>query len=317
MTDVFSFGEPMVEFCATNVGKLEDVQTFRRGWGGDTSNFAVAVARLGGSCGYVCRIGDDGFGKSLLELWRREGVDASQVVIERGGYTAVYFISLLPDGQHDFTYFRKGSAASHYSPSDLDAESLMRAKLFHTSGITLALSESCREAALKGAEIVKGSGGLFSFDVNYRPKLWPQEIARPRIEEAVAKADLVFASREDFGNLYARDAGDAVERIRSVYEPKLIVIKLGSEGCLVVAGGEKVLVPGFKVAAVDATGAGDAFDGAFVLGFLKGWSLKKTATFANAVGALSTTGLGAVEPIPALREVEDFLRSKGVESSYP
>jgi len=302
----------MVEFCANYVGRLQDVQSFKRGWGGDTSNFAIAVARLGGRCGYICRIGDDGFGRSFLDLWRRENVDTSQVVIERDGNTAVYFISLLSNGQHDFTYFRKDSAASHYSPSDLKVESLRKARLFHTSGITLALSQSCREAALKGAEIVKESSGLFSFDVNYRSKLWPQDIARLHIDKAIAKADLVFASKEDFINLYAQDINDVVKGIYSTAEPILLVLKLGSEGCLLVNKEGTTRVPGFEVAVMDTTGAGDAFDGAFVLGFLKGWSPVRSATFANAAGALTTTGLGAVAPIPTLRDVDDFLRAKGL-----
>lgn len=312
MAEIVSFGEPMVEFCAIDVGRLRDVKSFKMGWGGDTSNFAIAVARLGGGCGYICRIGDDEFGRSFLDLWQRETVDTSQVVIERDNYTAIYFISLLSDGQHDFTYFRRDSAASHYLPSDLNVDYLKGIRLFHTSGITLALSQGCREAALKGAEIVKGSGGLFSFDLNYRSKLWSQDVARSHIEEAIAKADLVFASKEDFINLYAQDIDDVVKRIYSFAGPKLLVLKLGSEGCLLVNREGTTHVPGFEVAVMDTTGAGDAFDGAFVLGFLKDWSPVRSATFANAAGALTTTGLGAVAPIPTLREADDFLRAKGM-----
>jgi len=314
LSDIVSFGEPMVEFCATDVGKLQDAQLYKRGWGGDTSNFAIAVARLGGRCGYICRIGDDGFGRSFLSLWQTENVDTSQVIIERDGYTAVYFISLLSNGRHDFTYLRKDSAASHYSPSDLNEEFLREARLFHSSGITLALSQSCREAVLRGAEIVKGSGGIFSFDVNYRPKLWPQDIARSHIEKAIEAADLVFASEEDLNDLYSQDIDDVVDRIYSIAEPKLLVLKLGSEGCSLVYEKERAHVPGFDVTVVDTTGAGDAFDGAFVLGFLKGWSSVKSATFANAAGALTTTGLGAVTPIPTSGEVDDFFRSRGMSS---
>jgi len=304
----------MVEFCATDVGKLQDAQLYKRGWGGDTSNFAIAVARLGGRCSYICRIGDDDFGRSFMGLWQREKVDTSQVVMEGDSYTAVYFTSLLSNGRHDFTYFRKNSAASHYSPSDLNVEFLRGARLFHSSGITLALSKSCREAVLRGADIVKGSGGIFSFDVNYRPKLWPQDVARPHIEEAIEAADLVFASEEDLSNLYSQDIDDVVNRIYSLAEHKLLVLKLGSEGCKLVNEKERSHVPGYEVTVLDTTGAGDAFDGAFVLGFLKGWSPRKSATFANAAGALTTTGLGAVAPIPTWVEVDDFLRSRGMSS---
>ena len=80
--DVVSLGEPMIEFNAMSSGRLKDTLEFQRGWGGDTSNYAVAVSRLGHSAGYMCRIGDDEFGKSFLDLWAREGVDSSQTILK-------------------------------------------------------------------------------------------------------------------------------------------------------------------------------------------------------------------------------------------
>lgn len=310
MIDVASFGEPMVEFCATDVGRIKDVYMFRRGWGGDTSNFIVAVARLGAKAGYICRIGNDEFGKSFLELWHSEGIDASQVIIEEGGFTAVYFISLLPGGGHDFTYYRRDSAASHFSPSDLNPDYLSRVKVFHSSGISMAISESCRETVFKAVEIVKANGGIFSFDVNFRPKLWPPQIAKPYIEKIMVKADLIFMSKEDASLLYGETETDKIiKRMYSFAKSKVIVIKMGGEGCLILNDKEKIDVRGFKVNVVDTTGAGDAFDGAFIVGLLEGKALEEIGIFANAVGALTTTGLGAVAPIPRRRNVEDFLRS--------
>ncbi|MBS7653865.1 MAG: sugar kinase [Candidatus Bathyarchaeia archaeon] len=310
MIDVASFGEPMVEFCATDVGRIKDVYIFRRGWGGDTSNFIVAVARLGVKAGYICRIGNDEFGKSFLELWHNEGIDVSQVIIEEGGFTAVYFISLLPGGGHDFTYYRKNSAASHFSPSDLNPDYLSGIKVFHSSGISMAISESCRETVFKAVEIVKANGGIFSFDVNFRPKLWPPQIAKPYIEKIMVKADLIFMSKEDASLLYGDTETDKIiKRIYSFAKPKVFVIKMGGEGCLILNDKEKIDVPSFKVNVVDTTGAGDAFDGAFIVGLLEGKALEEIGIFANAVGALTTTALGAVAPIPRRRDVEDFLRS--------
>ncbi|MEM1581022.1 MAG: sugar kinase [Candidatus Bathyarchaeia archaeon] len=308
MVDVASFGEPMVEFCATDIGKLKDVQVFKRGWGGDTSNFIVSVARLGGKAGYICRIGDDEFGESFLELWGNEGIDTSQVVIEKGGFTAVYFISLLPGGGHDFTYFRKGSAASHYSPSDLNPKYLSDLKVFHSSGISMAISESCRETVLKAADMVNEHGGLFSFDLNFRPRLWSPQYAKSYIEKAMRKADIIFASQEDISLLYMEDVDKAVNRIYSLAKPKIIAVKLGGKGCIIFDGERKIMIPGFKVDVVDTTGAGDAFDGAFIVGLLEEKPLEEIGVFANAVGALTTMGLGAVAPIPKRSEVEDFLR---------
>jgi len=308
MVDVASFGEPMVEFCAAEIGKLKDVQTFKRGWGGDTSNFIVAVARLGGRAGYICRIGNDEFGESFLDLWRSEGVDASQVIVEDGGFTAVYFISLLPGGGHDFTYFRKNSASSHYSPQDLNPEYLSKLKIFHSSGISMAISDSCRETVLRAADIVKEHGGLFSFDINFRPKLWSPQYARPYIDEAIKRSDVLLASKEDVTLLYDIDVEKFLVKVYESARPEVIAVKLGGEGCIIFDGKKKITVSGFKVSVIDTTGAGDAFDGAFIVGLLENKPLEEIGVFANAVGALTTTGLGAVAPIPRRDKVEVFLR---------
>jgi len=308
MVDVASFGEPMAEFCATEIGKLKDVQTFKRGWGGDTSNFIVAVARLGGRAGYICRIGNDEFGESFLDLWRSEGIDASQVIVEDGGFTAVYFISLLPGGGHDFTYFRKNSAASHYSPQDLNPEYLSKLKIFHSSGISMAISDSCRETVLRAADIVKEHGGLFSFDINFRPKLWVPQYAKPYIDEAIKRSDVLLASKEDVTLLYDIDVDKFLVKVYESARPEVIAVKLGGEGCIIFDGKKKITVSGFKVSVIDTTGAGDAFDGAFIVGLLENKPLEEIGVFANAVGALTTTGLGAVAPIPRRDKVEVFLR---------
>jgi len=268
------------------------------GWGGDTSNFAVAVARLGGEVGYLCRLGDDEFGSSFLELWHREGVDASRVVIEENSFTAVYFISIINGGQHDFTYYRSSSAASRYTPSDLEEDYLKGAKILHSSGISLAVSQSLREAVFEAAEICKGNGGMFSFDPNVRLKLWPIHTARAITEIAFRKADIALPSMEDMKILYnIKDPIEAAEKISDL-GVKIVVVKLGGEGCYVSTKDESFHVPGFEVDVLDTTGSGDAFDGAFIVGLLEGRSLRETAVFANGAGALTATGYGAVEPIP-------------------
>jgi 2-dehydro-3-deoxygluconokinase len=296
--EVVSLGEPLVELCATDVGRLSQVEHFRRGWGGDTSNFAVAAARTGSKVGHVCRLGDDEFGRSFMELWSREGVDASRVIVEPGAWTAIYIISLVGGGGHDFTYYRAGSAVSRFSVEDLDREYISSAKVFHTSGITLAVSRSLREATLKAMDMCNEAGGSVTFDVNMRAKLWPIHTAEAAIGHAFRKADTVFASLEDINTLYGvSDPVKATQHIREL-GPETVIIKLGGGGCYVHSGDEAFTCPGYRVKPVDTTGAGDAFDGAWVTAVLEGWSLHEAARFANAVGAITATGLGAVAPIP-------------------
>ncbi|MBN2334512.1 sugar kinase [Candidatus Bathyarchaeota archaeon] len=308
--DIISIGEPMVEFCATGVGRLSVVDTFKRGWGGDTSNFAVAAARLGSKVAHLCRLGDDEFGRSFMELWSREGMDTSRVVVEPGAFTAIYIISLMDGGGHDFTYYRAGSAVSRYSPEELDMNYVSSAKVLHTSGITMAVSECLREAAFKAIDAVRDAGGAVSFDINMRSKLWPLKTARTVLGHAFEKADTVFASMEDMGTLYGIvDPAEAADHLRSM-GVGTVVVKHGGEGCYVSTDKESFTCPGYKVKVVDTTGSGDAFDGAWVTATLEGWSLEKKARFANAVGALTATGLGAVAPLPTREQALKLMREQ-------
>jgi 2-dehydro-3-deoxygluconokinase len=304
--DVISIGEPMIEFTAREKGNLRKARLFELGWGGDTSNFAVAVARLGKKPGYICRVGDDEFGMSFLEMWKREGVDSSHVIVEKNGFTAAYFISLKNRGEHDFTYIRKGSAASHLSPQDIDSNYIKSAKLVHISGITQAISENCRAATSEALSLAKESGVKVSYDPNFRLKLWPSsEAAKRVIAETVPSTDIFLPTAEEATMLTG--TSDPVEQAEKLLNSvsDVVAIKMGAKGCYMArSNGEKRMVRGFRVKVVDTTGAGDAFDGAVVVGCLEDWPIRKIGEFANGAGALKTTGRGAVKPLPTRRQVE-------------
>ena len=308
--DVISLGEPMVEFCATDTGRLSEVPLFKRGWGGDTSNFAVSAARQGLSVAHICRLGSDEFGRSFLDLWKEEGMDNSRVIVEQDAWTAIYIISLMEGGGHDFTYYRAGSAASRYCVDDLDLEYLSKTKFFHTSGISLAISKTVREAALKAQAHVRENGGFNSFDINMRTKLWDLETARMSLAEAFKVSDVVFASMEDMNTLYGiSEPEKAAEHLRSM-GVETVVVKHGGKGCYVSTDERSFTMPGYKIDVVDTTGSGDAFDGAWIKGVEMGWELERIASYSNAVGALTATGLGAVAPIPRYDEALRLIKEQ-------
>ena len=313
---IIALGEPMAEFAAEQRGRLAEARTFRRGFGGDTANFIIAAARMGARCGYVTRLGGDEFGRAFLALWAQEGVDTRSVIVEPEGATAVYFISRR-DGGHDFTYYRRDSAASRLRPDDLDEAYLAGAKVLHTSGITQAISESARAAVEEALRIVGGAGGTISYDANVRPRLWPVETARPAIERIFGRAQLVFLSEEDAAHLYPDSPPQAVVDRVLGFGPRVVVLKRGARGCLVAtAEGERHALVAWAVDVVDATGAGDAFAGAFVAAWLGGARVEDAAQFANASGALTTTGLGAVEPIPTRAQVVEFIRARQIRTHH-
>jgi 2-dehydro-3-deoxygluconokinase len=299
---VLAFGEAMVEFNQASKDKPEYLQ----GFGGDTSNFCIAAARQGVRTGFVSAVGDDQFGRLLLDLWAREGVDTATVRVDAAAPTGVYFVSHGPEG-HAFDYLRAGSAASRYTPNDLPREALAAARVLHLSGISVAISDSACDAALAAVEHARANGVRVSFDTNLRLKLWPLARARAVMNEVLRLTDICLPSWDDVAALTGLDDRDAIVDWLLARGPRVVALKLGKEGAYVASADERRLVPGQVVAAVDATGAGDCFGGAFIARLVSGDDPFAAARYANAAAALSTLGYGAVAPIPQREAVERLL----------
>lgn len=305
--EVVAIGEPLLEFNACEPGSLRKVRSYTVGFGGDTSNFCIAAQRLGAACAYVTRLGDDEFGQIFLDLYEHEGVDTSHIIIEPNGFTGIYFIS-RKGVTHSFTYYRSGSAASHLCPNDVPVELIKRSKIFHTSGITQAISNSACDAAFYAMDVAKRAGVVVTYDPNIRLRLWSANRARGIVREAIRLADFVFPSLEDAKILSDKTDPRAIAEDLLTLGPKAVVIKLGEAGALLATPDEFKTFSPFKVEVIDTTGAGDTFDGAFVSAYLRNWSLSNCVIFANAAAALSTTKPGAVEGIPKFEDVEKFLQ---------
>jgi len=301
--EILAFGEAMIEFNQSQPGRSEYLQ----GFGGDTSNFCIAAARQGASAGFVSAVGDDHFGKLLVDLWRGEGVETAWVRVDRSAPTGVYFVTHGPDG-HQFDYLRAGSAASRHAPQDLPLDALAAAKVLHLSGISLAISTSACDAGFAAIAQARRHGVRVSFDTNLRLRLWPLPRARAVMLEALRHTDICLPSWDDVTALTGATDRDAIADAMLAFGPEVVALKLGQEGVYVATPDERRLVPGFPVAAVDATGAGDCFGGAFVARLVAGDDPFDAARYANAAAALSTLGYGAVVPIPRKDAVERLMQ---------
>lgn len=295
---VLAMGEAMVEFNQSP----DDARQYLQGFGGDTSNFAIAARRQGVSTGFVSALGDDRFGRMLLDLWREEAVDTDAVRIDAQAPTGVYFVSHDEHGHH-FDYLRAGSAASRYCPQDLPREVLASASFLHLSGISLAISASACDAAFEAMSTIRAAGGKVSFDTNLRLKLWPLARARATMREAFSLTDVCLPSWDDVTAVTGLDDRDAILDALLSYGVKVVALKLGREGCYVATPDERRIVAPYPVKAVDATGAGDCFGGAFVARLALGDDPFAAARYANVCAALSTTGYGAVAPVPRAEQV--------------
>jgi 2-dehydro-3-deoxygluconokinase len=297
---IVSIGEAMVEF-----NQVEE-RRFLQGFGGDTSNMAIAAARSGARAAYVTHVGGDEFGRLLLALWRAEGVETSGVLVDPEAPTAAYFVTHSEKG-HAFSYLRAGSAASRMRPEDLPRSLLAQARYVHASGISLAISDSAADTVLAAFEAARADGARISFDANVRPRLWPLARARALISAAAGMADCFFLSLEDAQALSGLDAAEPILDWAFGLGARSVFLKLGAQGAMVSDRQRTERVPGIPVKAVDATGAGDCFCGAALARLLAGDTPWEAARYANAAAALATTGFGAVDPLPRPDKVQGLL----------
>jgi len=303
MPDIVALGEPLIEF---NQARADDPSAYLQGFGGDTSNMAIAAARLGARVAYATRLGGDAFGRMFIDLWKREGMDTSGVAFDPEAPTGVYFVTHGPQG-HEFSYLRAGSAASRMRPDQLPEALLASARLVHASGISQAISATACDSVFAAFEIARASGAVVTYDPNVRRKLWPLTRAKAIVMATVAMCTWCLPSEDDavilFGDASPDDVIDALHRAGA----RGVVLKRGAKGCIVSDGSRREPIGARRVASVDATGAGDCFDGAFAARLMAGDDPFAAARYANVAAALATTGYGAVAPLPRASDVERAL----------
>lgn len=300
MPDIICLGEPLLEFNQQPDGN------YLPGHGGDTSNCAIAAARQDTKVGYLTHIGNDSFGSSFMELWEIEGIDTSAVVKKRDAHTGIYFVTHGKKG-HEFSYFRTGSAASLMGPEDVPVDFIAGARILHLSGISQAISNRAADAVFEAIEIAKKHNIRISYDTNLRLKLWSLSRARAVIHEAMSQIQIALPGLEDAEQLTGLSNHDQIVDFYLNLGAEIVALTLGPEGTLVATPDKRQLVQGKKVTSVDATAAGDTFDGAFLAELVKKNDPFKAAQYANAAAALSTQGYGAVAPIPKRKAVEAFM----------
>jgi 2-dehydro-3-deoxygluconokinase len=298
VSDLLAIGEALVE-----LNQPKDGAPFVQGFGGDTSNAMIAASRLGADAAYFTAVGADRFGQALTELWLKEGVDASRILINGAAHTGLYFVTHGAQG-HEFSYMRAGSAASRIGESDLPDGRIRSAKILHASGISQAISSSAADAVFAAIDIAHDAKRLVSYDPNLRLKLWPLRRARAIIHEAMRSCDIALPGFDDGQALTGRSDADGIIDFYLRLGAPLVVLKLGKDGAIVATLRRRERIPAYPVKPVDATGAGDCFDGAFLTEYTKLGDPFAAARFASVAAALSTLGYGAVAPLPRRAEVE-------------
>src|SRR3954447_2947776 len=194
---IMTLGEAMVVMDPLTRGPLRHVGTFAKRVGGAELNVALCLSRLGHRVGWAGRLGDDEFGKEIVAFLRGEGVDVSEVRVDPEAPTGLYFKETRALDRLRVYYYREGSAASRMRFEDLDVDYLLSGELLHLTGITPALSESCRDLTERLISQANERGVFVSFDANVRRRLFGELDPREVLASLAARADLLFLSDDE------------------------------------------------------------------------------------------------------------------------
>jgi 2-dehydro-3-deoxygluconokinase len=311
MPDIIAIGEPLIEFnqLPPDRGGRADGRLYLKGFGGDASNAMIAAARQGARTGFLTRLSKDENAQSLRNLWDEERIDYARCVEDENAPTGLYFVSHGENG-HSFSFLRKNSASALMTEADVPEDYIAQAKILHITGISLAISEKARAACFRSITIAKAAGVKVSLDTNLRLRLWSIEIARDIITQAISLCDIALPSFDDIVQISGLSDTDAIIEWCHARGPGLVALKLGAKGAIVSDGENRHAIPPFPCKPIDATGAGDAFGGAFLARLLAGDAIDTAGRYAAACAALSTEGYGAVEPIPNARKVQDAMKER-------
>jgi 2-dehydro-3-deoxygluconokinase len=304
--DVVTFGETMVLFNPTTVGPLRYAGQFEKTIGGAESNVAIGLVRLGHQVSWVSRLGDDEFGLYIRNFIRGEGVDTSHVIFDAKHPTAVFFKERRIAQEPKVYYYRRGSAASYLEPGDVREELIAQAKFLHVTGITPALSPSCRDTVYHAIDMARRHQVTVVFDPNIRLKLWTEEEAREVLMDIASHCDIVLPGWEEGRILTGESAPERIAERLLLNGASAVVVKLGERGAYYATSRENEYVDGFPVGQiVDPIGAGDGFAAGFLSGLIRGWSYRDAVRLGNRVGAYALTVVGDVEGYPFWSQIAE------------
>ncbi|HBP8842157.1 TPA: aminoimidazole riboside kinase [Escherichia coli] len=300
---VWVLGDAVVDLLPESDGRLLPCP------GGAPANVAVGIARLGGTSGFIGRVGDDPFGALMQITLLTEGVDITYLKQDEWHRTSTVLVDLNDQGERSFTFMVRPSADLFLETTDLPC--WRHGEWLHLCSIALS-AEPSRTSAFTAMTAIRHAGGFVSFDPNIREDLWQDEhLLRLCLRQALQLADVVKLSEEEWRLISGKTQNDRdICALAKEYEIAMLLVTKGAEGVVVCYRGQVHHFAGMSVNCVDSTGAGDAF----VAGLLTGLSstglstdereMRRIIDLAQRCGALAVTAKGAMTALPCRQELE-------------
>jgi len=288
-------------------GRLTLVDQMELHTGGCAVNTGISLTKLGVEVGVLGAVGDDGFGDFVVSELKRYGIDTRGVTRKANVNTSATMVMVEPDGERRFLHYLGANA--ELVEDDIDDAAYKNAKVLHIAG-ALVLPGIDGEPTARILRRARELGLTTSFDTVWDAKgNWMR-----LVEPCLPHVDIMLPSLAEAQMLTGRKSPQDVAEVLMGYGVRTVGLKMGEEGAYVRTNEEEYFVPPFSVEAVDATGAGDAYVAGFLTGLVRGWPLEKTARFANAVGALCVTAIGATTGVRSLEETLEFMERTPVRT---
>ena len=315
MADIITLGELLIDMTQDGTDEQGNGR-FTAYPGGAPANVAVAAARLGADTGFIGKVGDDSFGRSLAETLRKEGVNTDGLFVSDSVPTTMAIVSVDASGEREFSFYRNPGADTQLTTEE--AVSVIEKDLpliLHAGSLSMTTSPS-REACEEALRFAKERGVIISYDPNYRAALWDtEENAVAMMKKLLPLADILKVSDEEMLMLTGTEDFEEGSLVLSGYGPRLVLVTLGSQGVFVRYGEYAEVVPGFRVKVADTNGAGDTFlgamlaqiaargEGADLLCGLNAETLRDYLTYANKAASLTCSRHGAIPAMPTAEEM--------------
>lgn len=307
MYDVIALGELLIDFAALETDAA-GYPTMKANPGGAPGNFLAALNAYGASTAFYGKVGNDAFGKLLLNTFREAGIETKGILVDPTVFTTLAFVTFSEGGDRSFSFARKPGADTRLSFEEIDLSMLDEAKIFHFGTLSLT-DEPVKSATRQCIAYAKKRGKLITFDPNLRKPLWNCEAdAKEAMLWGLHQADFVKISDEEVEFLWNCDEKTAAKKLLTEFGVKLALITMGPKGAYITNGRASAIVSCPQVHPIDTTGAGDICGGAAVSRLLKlgrPWEkltkeeLSMVARFATTAASLSTEKRGGIPAIPA------------------
>ena len=315
MNDLYAVGEMVIDFIPGS----EEASYIRKA-GGAPANVAIAAAKNGLNSAMCCKVGDDNFGHFLMDTLAKYNVEAVCKELCKEAVTTMAFVTLSANGERVFTFARKPGADMMLSESDVKEDDIKNSIIVHAGSCSLSAQPE-KDATIKAMRLAKEQGKLVSFDVNYRNIMWNDDIDAcvKAIKDVLKYVDLLKLSGEEIDMM----GGESnLPALMKEYNIAVIVETLGADGAKAFFNGGTVQVSGQRVHAVDATGCGDAFWGAFLsklrldgvakISDIREDLIRTAMNYGNISGCICVQSKGAIESIPTRKQIEEYIRKNNI-----